>query len=794
MDTIKRPFLLLGISLVGFSMLAYEVTLTRIFSVTIWYHYAFMCISIAMLGLSMSGVALYLLSRRFPREKTIQILAVSSLLFSLSIVVSFLVVRSVRFSPSLSVEGLLSALLTFMAISIPFFFGGLAVGMALKHMTAEVGRLYFSDLVGASLGCLLVVPIYNILTAPGVIVLAAVTAALGALCFGVLLSDKRLAAMALTGVIGMTVLLVLDSRWNFLRLKYSKGGAIDHVMFEKWNSFSRVSADPFNLGDRPFGWGLSRAGHWKKPAEIMVGVDASAGTPITHFRGDPNEVEYLKYDVTALAHNLVNRGKVLIIGPGGGRDVLTAMAFGQREIVGVEINPIMVELVNDVFGDFSGRLYQRPNVKVVVDEGRSFISRSQEKFDIIQASMVDTWAASAAGAFALMENNLYTTEAFSEYLAHLTETGILTMSRWYVTMQPGETLRMASLGVASLKEMGIENPQDHIIIAKNLGWLKGGGVATMLLKRTPFTEAEIERISNVCEQLGFGLVVTPRMVYDGRFVPLFEKANISLFFQLYPIDISPPTDDRPFFFHMLRPRDFNRKDLMQGSLNFGENAVNVLVKCLFVVFNLNVVFVFAPLLTFRSASLRREKSKFRYLLFFGCLGLAFMLIEIPTIQRFTLFLGHPVYSMSVGLFALLFFSGIGSLCTDVFALRDSRKALLWILTMIAAILILYIYALPPVFHNLIWLPTHLRVMISIALLCPLGLLMGMPFPLGLKLLNCRVNDLVPWCWAINGAASVLASVLAVAVSITYGFSMSLLAGVAAYLLALSLINGLETPA
>ncbi|UCD57134.1 MAG: hypothetical protein JSV16_15165 [Candidatus Hydrogenedentota bacterium] len=782
----KTP-ILLGISLVGFSMLAFEVTLTRIFSVTVWYHFAFMCISIAMLGISVSGVVLYLLSEKFPRGRTVRLLALNSLLFSISIIISYLVVSNVRLSLSLSLHGLLSIFLIHTAIAIPFFFGGLTVGLALTHMATQVGRLYFSDLVGASLGCLLVVPIYSFLSAPSVVVLVAVTASLAALCFAGLLRDEQLIGVALVAAVAMALLLVSNAKWNFLRIKYSKAGSTEKVLFEKWNSFSRVSAVPFKVGDRPFGWGLSRARSWDKPAEIMVGVDASAGTPITHFDGDRRKIEYMKYDVTALAHYLVEAGKVLIIGPGGGRDVLTALAFDQREIVGVEINPIMVELVNDVFGDFSGRLYQQPNVKIVIDEGRSYISRSEEKFDLIQASMVDTWAASAAGAFTLMENNLYTREAFSEYLEHLTEKGILTMSRWYVAIQPGETLRMVSLGVAALRETGVEHPERHIIVAKNVGWLKGGGVATMLIKRSPFTNAEIRRIRDVCKELGFGMVVTPAEVNDARFAALFENPNPGPFFKRYPIDISPPVDDRPFFFHMLRLKDFYRSDVLQGSLNFGENAISVLVKCLLVVFFLNVLFIFAPLLTLRRTSLKKEHDRFRYLLYFACLGLAFMLVEIPTIQRFTLFLGHPVYSLSVALFALLFFSGVGSLCTDTFSLSDSRKRLVKILGALSVLLIVYVFAVPPIFYRLIALPNHARIAVSVALLCPLGLLMGMPFPLGLKLLNCRTDELVPWCWAVNGATSVLASVLAIAISISYGFGATLLSGLVVYLLAMGLI-------
>jgi hypothetical protein len=283
-------------------------------------------------------------------------------------------------------------------------------------------------------------------------------------------------------------------------------------------------------------------------------------------------------------------------------------------------------------------------------------------------------------------------------------------------------------------------------------------------------------------------VLTPYKTYDARFAGLFSGDGGKEFFKRYPIDISPPTDDRPFFFHMLRLKDFYRSNVIQGSLNNGEKAIKLLVKCLLIVLALNILFIFGPLIVFRRVSLRKDWGTVKYLLYFACLGLGFMLIEIPTIQRFTLFLGHPIYSLSVALFALLFFSGIGSLFTDSFSLGDSKRRLKKILIVLTALIIVYVFVLPPIFYKLIGLPNFARIAISVLLLCPLGLLMGMPFPLGLKMLNGRGNELVPWCWAVNGATSVLASILAIVISINSGFSISLLAGMAIYVAALALIS------
>lgn len=783
-----RALPLLGIFLTGFSMLAFEVTLTRIFSVTVWYHFAFLVISIAMLGISVSGVVVYFLSRRFPREKTMRLLSCSSLAFSLTVLLAYLVVRNVRFSFGLSLESLVSVVVIHFSLALPFLCGGITIGLALTQMVHDVGRLYFSDLVGASFGCLLMIPLYGLFSAPEVIVLIAVTLSLAALCFGAELRDGRLVALAFAGMGLMTLVLVVNVKWDILGIKYSKAGRVEEVLFEKWNSFSRVSAGYFDLGERPFGWGLSPLHRWERPEEIMVGVDASAGTPITRFDGDYSKVEYLKYDITSLGHYLVDDGEVLVIGPGGGRDVLAALAFGQERVTGVEVNPIMVELVNDVFGDFSGHLYERPGVEIVIDEGRSYISRSRKKFDLIQASMVDTWAASSAGAYTLMENNLYTIQAFQEYLDHLTPEGVFSISRWYVTIQPGETLRVVSLAVEALERMGSTSPQEHIFVAKCLGWLKGGGVATVLVKKSPFTEAETRTLASVCRNLGFELVLTPESVYDNAFDPLFDGSDREKFFRRYPIDISPPTDDRPFFFHMVRLKDFYRSDLIQGSVHFGETAIQILVKCMLAVFVLTLAFIFAPLVVLRRAAVKEMKYKFGLMLYFACLGLGFMLIEIPTIQRLTLFLGHPVYSLSVALFSLLFFSGIGSLYTDRLVEQQARQRLLKALVALSLLLVVYVFALPPIFYKLIGLPNHVRIGISVALLFPLGLLMGIPFPLGLKMVNGHSNDLIPWCWAINGATSVFASVLAIAISISCGFSLTLLAGLFAYLLAMGLIG------
>jgi hypothetical protein len=450
----------------------------------------------------------------------------------------------------------------------------------------------------------------------------------------------------------------------------------------------------------------------------------------------------------------------------------------------VEINPTIVDIVKDDLKEFTGGLYSRPDVHIQVSDGRSYLHRSDTRFDIIQASLTDTWAATSAGAFALSENNLYTTEAFNQYYQHLKEDGILTMSRYYTGSRPSETIRLVSLALASWKEMGVPDPAENIVVVASDF---GVPIGTLILKKSPFSPEEIQRIEDVSRQLGFQVVYTPLSSSNEYFQQLISSEDPRDFWRTYDLDVSPPTDDKPFFFHMLRLRDFLHPAAKGGALRFNNNAIVVLVALLIIVILLTAIFIFAPLWLQRRKGLRPLGCSASFLWYFAFLGLGFILVEIPLIQRFILFLGNPTYALSVVLFSLLIFSGTGSLLTTLFPPQRVSQGVALVLITLGVLLALYSLFLPDMLKETMGLATPYRILIAVLWLLPLGLLMGMPFPLGIKLLDRSSREIIPWVWGINGATSVLASVLAIVISISYGFTYALLAGQVAYLASLLIV-------
>ncbi|MBI4830410.1 MAG: hypothetical protein HY801_02420 [Candidatus Lindowbacteria bacterium] len=408
---------------------------------------------------------------------------------------------------------------------------------------------------------------------------------------------------------------------------------------------------------------------------------------------------------------------------------------------------------------------------------------------MIQASMVDTWAATCSGAFALTENNLYTLEAFDTYLAHLKQDGLLAFSRWYFEFAPAETLRLTALAVESLERAGVEQPRYHVLLAKADFAMDSGpdGIATLIIKKTPFTPEEVHKAKEICEWLGFDILCSPDLAAHSSFDCLFDKSRRESFYRDYPLNIVPPNDDKPFFFHVARIRSFFRTQIEQGYTKYNTKAIVVLGNLLLVMIALAILFLLAPLFLLRSLKFRDLMLHWNCLLYFVMIGFGFIMVEIPLIQQFTLFLGHPIYSLSVILFSLLLFSSLGSLLTQRAQASGAYSLVTKALAALVLLLLVDMVFLSPIIHRLIAEATWLRIVVSVILIAPLGVLMGMPFPLGVKLTTSRAQFLIPWCWCLNGVFSVLASVTSIAVAISFGFTVALAFGTAGYLLALIML-------
>jgi hypothetical protein len=782
-------FVYIGLFFVALATLMYEILLTRIFSVTMLYHFAFVALSVAMFGMTVGALLVYLLPAVFTTARLRFWLAAASIAFPVAIVLSFLTELSIPFRIYPSVVAIYAIVLTYLVIAVPFVVGGLVVCLTLTGFPGRVSRLYAADLTGAALGCLLLIPVLDYSDGPTAVLWVAVLAGCGAIAF-----TRDASPRLRSGAGAVTLLLAAAAAghtalvWRHFpvfRILYVKGTLESRPLYEKWNSYSRVrvNGNPDVLVE-PQGWGISRT----LPAgvrvhQLQMDIDVVAGTVMTGYDGTPQSVPHLGYDVTNFAYRVRPGGATLVIGAGGGRDVLSALTLGARSVTAVEINKDILRTVNERFGGFTGHLDRDPRVRFVNDEARSYVARSADRFDLIQISLIDTWAATAAGAFVLSENAIYTSEAWRTFISHLTPDGMLSVSRWYYRDNPAEMYRTLTLAVNALNANGVANPRAHIAIVRNMTVANRpetpDGVGTLIVSRRPFTTEETSTIERTARALQFEVMLSPASSRDRLFEAL-AGPDAAVAIAGYRLRINPPSDDSPFFFNMLRLRDLARTDLLRsGKQSNNLIAVATLGILLATVLVLTVLCIFVPLAA-RRADARGARP---LLVYFSAIGLGFMLIETSQMQRLIIALGHPTYALTVVLFGLLVSSGMGSYLTaGADAARGSLR-----LAILIAVLAATGLATPSVVHATAAGSTPVRVAAALALLFPAGIMLGMAFPLGMKIASAsgRVAALTPWLWGLNGAASVVASVLSVCIALTWSISTAFWTGCAAYAVALA---------
>jgi predicted membrane-bound spermidine synthase len=756
----------IGIFLVAMATLMFEILLTRIFSVTLWAHLAFVAVSVAMFGMTLGAVLVYLFSAWFTPARARLNLALSSALFGVTAVWSLDFHLRSAIDPAAITSPLSQLALAYGVIAVPFVFSGVAVAIVLTQFPLQISRLYAADLAGAACGCVLLIAVLDLVGGPRTVIAVAAAAMLAALGFLFKTSSGNWRLRWIGGglivlVFGATFVLALDR--SVRELGYTKGSH-ETMYHEKWNSYSRIAVDRPTF-ERPFGWGLSNAFRSAGPLnQLRLNIDASAETVLTKFDGDLEPLEHLKYDVTNIGHYVVKDGRIFVIGAGGGRDVLSALVFSQKQVVAVEMNSAITDAVNKVFGDFTGHLDRHPRVRFVNDEARSYLARTSEPFDMIQISLIDTWAATAAGAFVLSENTLYTSDAWRLFFSRLTDSGVLSVSRWYRRPIPAEMYRVVAMATDTLRRAGIADSRSHLMVistSRPVGApVNAPGVATLLMKRTPFTDQEIEAVEKAAAAMNFDIMLEPRPSPDPSFIALANSRTMDRFVAGFSSDLSPPTDDRPFFFKM-------DSDLLQRLLGY----VGVLT----------LGFIVLPV--FAKAEPRVLRDNLALSFAFASIGVGFMLVEIAQMQRLIFLLGHPTFSLSVVLFGLLISSGAGSFASGRPA--DAPLSSLARRRLGALMLVLVIVGLitPPAVRAFQGSATPIRIAVALLLLVPCGFFMGMPFPIAMRIGAMTRPSLTPWFWAINGATSVTASVLAVLISSTWGISSAWWIGVGCYAVA-----------
>jgi hypothetical protein len=780
-----------GLFLVALSTLMYEILLTRIFSVTMLYHFAFVALSLAMFGMTVGALLVYLAPRFFTPERLADRLALAAIAFPIVTIFSFLTELSVPFRVHPSIVAIYAIAFTYAVITVPFIFSGIVVCLALTGYPSRVSRLYAADLAGAALGCVLLIPVLDYSDGPTAVLWVCTFAALGAVAFAWPMRRRlRPAAIALSVALfaaaaGHTVLVW--KHFPIFRILYIKGSFEARPLYEKWNSYSRVRVNGSTTDwVEPQGWGLSRTlPDDLRVHQLQMDIDVVAGTVMTGYDGQAASVRHLGYDVTNLAYRVRPGPRALVIGAGGGRDVLSALSLGAASVVAVEINKDILRTVNGRFGDFTGHLDRDPRVRFVNDEARSYVARSGERYGLIQISLIDTWAATAAGAFVLSENAIYTSEAWTLFLEHLTPDGLLSVSRWYYRDRPAEMYRTLALAVDALQKVGVPNPRAHLAIVRNMTIAHRtaevpDGVGTLLVSARPFTDGELATLDRLASELQFEVMFTPRMSRDRLFEDLTGPSAASVVAS-YPLRINAPTDNSPFFFNMLRLRDLARLDLVEsGKQSNNLKAVATIGVLLGTVTVLTLVCILVPL-WMRRADVRGSSS---LLLFFIAIGLGFMLVETSQMQRLIISLGHPTYALSVVLFGLLLSSGAGSFLTANIPVERAKGAGASRLLILVGVLAVFGAMTPAVVRATAAASTPVRIGAALLVLFPAGLVMGMAFPLGMKLAASRAARLTPWLWGLNGAASVLASVLSVCIALTWSISAAFWTGWIAYVLAL----------
>ena len=764
------PAFLIGVAASSCGALLLELALTRLFSVVLFYHFAFLAISIALLGLGSGGVFAYLQKPWLAGVETRRLLALLCAANALAVPAVLEVCLHIGVSLELSRNNFARLTAIYLFSAVPFFITGVEFSVLFARQAEHIPRLYGADLAGGALACLLVVPLLNWLGGPNTVLFAGVLAAFAGAVWAASPGLRRL-TLGLAAV--LLLLMAANHSGRLIDIVYAKGVFRDPawVEFARWNAISRVEVD--RQGD----------------AKAIV-IDADASTYIMN--ADPRQWTGTEWEANlmsappALANVLRPQGEYAIIGPGGGVDVLRALANGSPSVTGIEINTIIANtIMRGRYADYAFHLYERPEVHIHVGDGRSSIRNSTQRFDVVQMTLVDTWASTGAGAFALSENSLYTVEAFREYFEHLKPDGLIAITRWEFH-QPREALRVVAVAMQALHELGVSDPARNFMVVSQ-GQLDEDGIpVAVLAKKSAFTAQEEAAVRNHMDAYrALSPIYLPSTFAATPFSALITGNDPYAFARQYAYNVAPVRDNAPFFFFTLKlGQILHRRQGMEHSMDWKVNVgVAVLAMVLVISAAAVVAFLVVPL-ALRGGCTGPSVVP---LFYFVAVGLGYILVEIAFIQRFVLFLGHPTYALTVVVFLLLLSSGAGSLASRWWLGKTGRSLLP--LALITCVILLYVLILPRILNALFGLAFLAKLAVSAALLAPLGFAMGMPFPSGLRALASlqtgeAKDNAVEWAWAMNAGSSVLGSVLAMVIAIQFGLNVTLACGAAAYLAAL----------
>jgi hypothetical protein len=767
---VNRRLLFAGIFLVALSGLVLEVSITRIFSAAIWYHFAFVAVSVALVGLGASGLVVHhrvtKLKGKWAENLTVYSAWGITIFIPITLFVMHALASQVIYLP-----------LYMVLFSVPFFLIGIIISAAFNAFASVAGRLYAADLIGASAGALLVVLFLVLTGGEGSTLIVGLISAVSATLFSRITKNIKKTIGSLMLVAFAISLIFLNYAAQIFAIPtdptaqkdlpiYLREHPGSKIVKTEWNSFSRID--------------VVEGGEGGEGLVAKVFIDGGAGTNIISWDGSTESRQELSTWMQYLPFKMMQDPKVLVIGSGGGRDVVASLVSGSKDVTSVEINPIIYDTVKS-YGDRAGNVYSHQYVRSHVDEGRSFITRSSEKYDIIYVPFVDTWASVSSGGLSVSENFLYTLEGFQQYYDHLTERGKIVTVRWLI-----DAPRFISTYAKLLEQNGI--PQDqlhrHLMMVTSDSYTQDPSVTMVVFSKSPFTDEEISYLSQSFSQYDYRPILVPEQVMREPYDALLSgDITLEQFYNLFDTKAYPVTDDNPYF------------------LSFEKPLPPVVEVLLYASIGIVAIFLLVPFAWIRrrrgergagegeeevGISIKKTEIGIRTVIpYFAALGVGFILIELALLQKLILLMGNPTMTFALLLFTILLSSGGGSLLSSRIA-KNNMRNLIFVIGGIAGLGVLYVFSLPSIIYSALAEPIEIKAAISIGVLAPIGFLMGMPLPTGMRLLKVHRPDFIPWMWAINGAFSVLGAVLAIALGIMYGSSFAMILGVLVYLIALGI--------
>jgi len=789
-----------GLLISSLCLLALELTLSRIFSVLMWYHFVSLIVSLALFGITVSGLAVFLAPRHFPREEAAAWMGRASLALTLTLLGLWTFFLLLARSPQLAYRILapfhqpqyepfgagkvtlldssqiLPLAVLYLVSALPFIFGGFVATLALTRYQDRVAQVYAWDLAGAGLGCVAAFALLTWLDPFATLAALAFFAALAAWLFfresgarGGALGALALGALSLA-------LVAATAHGGLVELKFVRGRYQPDLLLTRWNSYSRVAVWPLRTGQGEASWGMSRVYRGPIPEQYGLVVDDTGYTTIARYRpGD--DLGWARANLLSLPYLVREDAQALIIGPGGGKDILIALANGAAAVKAVELNPLVVRAVQDDFGEFSGRPYTLPGVEKIVDEGRIFLAHDPSLYDVIQVALVYGQLAPSPGPITFAEDHLDTAEAFQSYLDRLAPGGLLAFSRF---LHEKSFLRLVATARAALESRGIAGAPGCIFIAAERG------LASVLVKNVPFTAEELGALQWHSRELGFHVLYSPAGEGDSPIAELLRAPDAAAYLAALPFDASPVSDDRPFFYYLMRPGDFLRSGTARAP-DFEDRGLLLMRNLLGTVFGLVILCVAMPLARYGRVREIRWGSAWASIGYFAAIGLGFIVVEIGLLKRFLLLLGKPSYTLAVTLAIFLAAGALGSARARLMA--GSARLVRRSCAHLTIVLLFTAVLLPPLLESLLAAPLWARLAATAAVMGPLGYLMGQPLPAGLSLM--RQERLVPWVWSINGALSVLGSIGALVLAVNFGYTTTMLVGPACYLVAGALAELVE---